>query len=257
MTTQTGKLTGKVALVTGGTTGIGLATAKQLLNEGAETVIITGRNRERLNAAQAELGERSVAIASDAGDPEAIEALFRVIGERYGRLDAVFFNAGVATFGPVAEFPLEEAERLLQINFLGPWLGLKAALPLLKRGGAVLFNTSATNTIGVPGASVYAATKAALRSLVRTAANELAGAGVRVNAVSPGPIETPIYGKTGMADGEIKAFASQIIGKVPLGRFGAADELAKVALFLLSDDASFVTGAEYVADGGMTQVGWT
>ncbi|MEO1272675.1 MAG: SDR family oxidoreductase [Myxococcota bacterium] len=258
MSTQTqGKLAGRVALVTGGTTGIGFATAKRFLAEGAEAVVITGRNRERLKVAQLELGDRVLAVASDAGDPEQIEALFKTIDAQYGRLDVVFFNAGVASFGPLAEFPLEEAQRLVQINFVGPWLGLKAALPLLKPGSAVLFNTSATNVIGLPGASVYAATKAALRSLVRTAASELAGQGIRVNAVSPGPVETPIYGKTGMPGEQLDAFATQIINKVPLGRFGTPDELAQVALFLVSDEASFVTGAEYVVDGGMTQVGWS
>lgn len=247
------RLSGKIALITGGTTGIGLATARTFLREGA-TVIVTGRNPETLEAARAELGEGAEVLASDAGDADAIRALFAHIHDRYGRLDVLFLNAGVARFAPWAEHSLADFDLQFAVNVRGPWLAIQAALPLLSPGASVLVNTSVVNQMGMPGASAYAASKAALRSLVRTAAAELGPRGVRVNAVSPGPVDTPIYGKLGLTAEAVTAFAEGVQSQIPLGRFGRSEELAQAALFLASPESSFVHGAELAVDGGMGQV---
>jgi NAD(P)-dependent dehydrogenase (short-subunit alcohol dehydrogenase family) len=248
-----GKLTDKIALITGGTTGIGLATARRFADEGA-TVIVTGRNPETLAIAREELAGKATVIASDAGDPDAIRDLFDEIRRTHGHLDVLFLNAGVARFAPLQSHTLDDFDLQFRVNVRGPWLALKHALDLLQPGAAVLFNTSVINSKGMAGASAYGATKAALRSLVRTAATELGARGIRVNAVSPGPVETPIYGKLGMPQQQVDAFATQVQSQVPLGRFGRPEELAQVALFLASPAASFVHGAELAVDGGMAQV---
>ncbi len=249
---MTKKLEGKIAVITGGTTGIGLATAQLFANEGAH-VIVTGRNPETLAQARSTLGDSAEVIASDAGDPEAVQSLFDGIKAKHGRVDVLFLNAGIAKFGGLDEFPLEAAQQLLQVNFLGPWLALKHASPLFKEGSSVILNTSAVNQKGVPGSSVYAATKAAVRSLARTATVELAPKGVRVNAISPGPIETPIYGKLGMSAAEVEGFAGSILTQVPAGKFGKAEDIAHAALYLASSDSAYVYGAELSVDGGFAQ----
>jgi len=250
---MTKKLDGKIALITGGTTGIGLATAKRFVDEGA-TVLVTGRNPKTLEIARAELSGRAEVIASDASDPAAISALFEQVQARYGKLDVLFLNAGIARFAPISDASVDEFDAIFNVNVKGPWLALQKALPLLKAGSSVVFNTSVVNQVGMPGASIYGASKAALRSIVRTAAAELSAAGVRVNAVAPGPIETPIYGKTGMPQAQLDEFAGAVVSQVPLGRMGRPDELASAVLFLASDEASFIQGVELAVDGGMTQV---
>ncbi len=247
------KLEGKTALITGGTTGIGLATARLFAAEGAK-VIVTGTNPASLEAARKELGSAAEVIASNAGSRADIEKLANDFRARSISLDVVFFNAGVAKFGSIAELDEAVLDETFNVNFKGPWLAIKFLAPLLKRGGSVVFNTSVNNRLGMPGSSAYAASKAALRSLARTAASELAPAGISVNAVSPGPIETPLYGKLGMSQDQVKGFSEGLIGKIALGRFGRSDEVAKAALFLASDDSSFMTGEEIVVDGGLTSL---
>jgi NAD(P)-dependent dehydrogenase (short-subunit alcohol dehydrogenase family) len=250
---MTRKLENKVALITGGTTGIGLATAKRFAAEGAR-VIVTGRNRETLEAARKELGDRAEVIESDAGDETQIAQLFEGLAKTHRRLDVLFLNAGIARFAPLAEASVKDFDAMWTLNVRGPWLALKHALPLLAEGATVLVNTSVANQKGLAGAAAYAATKAALRAVVRGAATELAGRKIRVNAISPGPIETPIFGKLGLSKNAADDFLKDAATRIPLGRIGAADEVASAAVFLASADASFITGSEIAVDGGFAQV---
>lgn len=248
-----GKLAGKVAVITGGTTGIGLASARLFASEGAK-VVVTGSNPETLEVARKELSGVAEVIASDAGSARDVAELARVVGERHGGVDVLFLNAGIGRFAPIAALEEAHFDEQFRVNVKGPWLAIKHFAPILRRGAAVVVNTSIVNELGMPGTTVYAATKAAARSLVRTAAAELADAGVRVNAVSPGPIETPIYGKLGLPPEAVKGFAESLPAQVPLKRFGRPEEIARAALFLASNDASYVTGEELVVDGGMSRV---
>jgi len=244
-----GKLSGKVAVVTGGTTGIGLATARLFASEGAK-VIVTGRNPETLAAARKELAGVAEVVQSDAGNPDQVRKLFQDIGRAHGRIDVLFLNAGIAKFAPLADSPDELFDQILQVNVKGPFVALRAALPLLGKGASVIFNTSVAAERALPNTSVYSASKAALSALARGAAVELAAKGVRVNSVRPGPIRTPIFGKLGVPPEAQDALQQQIAGRIPMGRFGAADEVAAAALFLASDDATYVTGHELTVDGG-------
>lgn len=241
----------KVAVITGGTTGIGFAAAKRFADEGAK-VIVTGRNPETLEAARAELADRAQIVASDAAKEEDILALLERVKEQHGKIDVLFLNAGVARFIPWEETSVEEFDRQFAINVRGPWLAIKHASPLLADGASVIATTSVVNRLGMAGASVYSATKAALAQLVRNAAAELAPRGIRVNAVSPGPIETPIFSKMGAPPEQLEQMAEGLRGQVPLGRFGRAEEVANLALFLASDESSYVQGQELAVDGGMT-----
>jgi NAD(P)-dependent dehydrogenase (short-subunit alcohol dehydrogenase family) len=241
-----GKLENKVVLITGGTTGIGLAAARLFAAEGGK-VTVTGSNPKTLAAARDELRGVAEVVASDAGSADDIAALARRFT---GGLDILFLNAGIAKFGPIAELDESAFDETFRLNVRGPWLALKHFTPLLRRGGAVVVTGSVNGELGMPGSVAYGASKAAVRAIVRTAANELAPAGVRVNSVSPGPTETALHVKLGMpAD-----FASQLVGRIPLKRFGKPEEVAKAALFLACDDSSFMTGEEIVLDGGMTRV---
>ncbi|TPV92408.1 MAG: SDR family oxidoreductase [Myxococcales bacterium FL481] len=246
-------LANKITLITGGTTGIGLATAQRYAAEGA-TVIATGRNPETLAAARQQLGERADVIASDAAREEDINELIETVRAKHGRIDVLFLNAGIATFAPMVDAPVDAFDRMWQVNVRGPWLTLRKAIPLLSEGASVIFNTSVVNQKGVPGSTGYAATKGALRSIVRAAASELAGNKIRVNAIAPGPIETPIYGKLGMPADAVDTMAQGFVAQVPLSRFGAASEVAGVATFLASADSSYITGSELAVDGGYSQV---
>jgi len=246
-------LENKLALVTGGTTGIGLASVKRLAQEGA-TVVATGRNPETLAKAQAELGSSVDVVASDASDPEAINKLIADVSSKHGKIDVLFLNAGIALFAPLEQAPVDQFDKMWSINVRGPWLALQAALPHLNDGASVIFTTSVVNEMGMPGASAYAATKAALREIVRVAAAELAPRKIRVNAVSPGPIETPIFSKTGMSKEEMDGFAQNIAAQIPLARFGQSDEIASAVAFLASSESAFITGAELPVDGGLAQV---
>jgi NAD(P)-dependent dehydrogenase (short-subunit alcohol dehydrogenase family) len=247
------RLENKVALITGGTTGIGLATAKRFAEEGAR-VIVTGRNPDTLEVARRELNGSVEVVKSDAGDERQVAELFESIARSGRRLDVLFLNAGIARFAPLADASVSDFDAMWDVNVRGPWLALKHALPVLAEGAAVIVNTSVANQKGLPGTAAYSATKAALRAIVRTAAGELAGRNVRVNAISPGPIETPIFGKTGLAGSELDAFRHDVASHIPLGRFGASGEVASAVAFLASADASFITGTELAVDGGFAQV---
>ncbi len=244
---------GKTALITGATTGIGYATAERLLAEGAK-VAITGRDPERLAEARARLGDDVVAVTANAASPDAIARSFEHVEAALGRLDVLVVNAGIAEFAPVAEASEDHFNRVFEVNTKGAFFTLQAALGHLSDGGAIVVTTSVNNRMGMAGTAVYAASKGAVAAFVPVLAGEVAERGIRVNAVSPGPTETPIYGKLGLPAAHLDGLAEALKVKIPLGRFGQAEEIAEAVAFLASDGASFVNGTELVVDGGWTEV---
>lgn len=246
-------LAGKVAVVTGGSSGIGLATAKLFVQSGAK-VAITGRNQQALDAAAKELGGSVLAIRSDVSKLNELDVLFSTIEKKLGRIDVLFANAGVAKFAPATAVSEQFYDELFDINVKGVFFTIQKAIPLLNDGASIILNTSVVNQAGLPNTSVYAASKAAVRSFARSVAAELAGRGIRVNVVSPGPISTPLYGKLGLPKDAVDAFAASILSQVPLKRFGRPEEVAQTALFLASSASSYVTGVELNVDGGLGQV---
>ncbi|MCZ6466153.1 MAG: glucose 1-dehydrogenase [Alphaproteobacteria bacterium] len=247
------KLSNKVVVVTGGSSGIGFATAQRFIVDGAE-VVITGRDQGTLDAAIAELGDRATAIRGDVANLEDLDRLFAQVREQFGRIDVLFANAGIAPFVPLEAVTEEHFDVLFNINVRGLFFTVQKALPLLSEGASVILNASVVAQSGLPNTSIYSATKAAVRSLGRTLAAELSPRGIRVNVVSPGLIETPLVGKLGLSQDEVDAFGEQVVQRTPLGRLGRPQEIAATVAFLASDDASYFTGADLVADGGMVQV---
>jgi len=245
------KLSGKNVLITGGNSGIGLAAAKLFLEQGAR-VAITGRDPQALDEAATALGHDVLALRSDAASVADIEALMSRIAQQWGRIDVLFVNAAIASPAPFELVSEAHFDSVMSVNLKGSFFAVQKALPLLKPGASVIFTTSIANQIGAPNFSVYAASKAAMRSMVQTLALELVGKGIRVNAVSPGPIATPIWGKFGLPAEVAQAAQQEVANKSPSKRFGEAEEVAKAALFLACDDSSYVVGQEVVVDGGMS-----
>ena len=247
------RLAGKTALITGGTTGIGFATARLFLDEGAR-VAITGQDAQRVRQAGAELGAGVLAIRADVARADDMAEVARRVKAEFGGLDIVFANAGVAKMMPLAEVTEEHIAQHLDVNVRGVIWTVQKLLPLLRRPASVILTSTVGTERGIAGMSVYAASKAAVTSLGRTLAAELVTQGVRVNVISPGPIETPIFGKMGLPEEALRQMVDQIVTKVPLGRVGQAQEIAKAALFLASDESSYITGENLLVDGGMARL---
>ena len=246
---MSGRLSGKRILITGGTTGIGLATAQRFVEEGAR-VAVTGRNPETLAQARALLGDGVVVIESDAGSASAQAALVAQVVEHLGGIDAAFLNAGTATFQSIEAIDEAEFDRQFAINVKGPAFLLKALSPHLSEGASVILNASIVAGLGMPSTAVYAATKGAVVTLVKAVASEWAARAIRVNTISPGPISTPIYNKLGMPADAAAEFGEQVRLSVPLQRFGEAREVAEAAVFLASNESSYITGHDLLVDGG-------
>ena len=243
-----GNLSGKTAVVTGGNSGIGFATAKKFKADGAN-VIITGRSLERVEGAANELGVTG--IVADVTNFLALDALVEKVKSQFGQLDILFVNAGIFAPAPVGQNTEEMFDTQMGINFKGAVFTIEKFLPLLNDGASIINLSSINAYTGMPNTSIYAASKAALNAYTRTAATELAPRKIRVNAVNPGPVSTPIFGKTGMPEEQLNEFAAAIQNRIPLKRFGQPEDIANLVAFLASDDASFITGSEYNIDGGM------
>ncbi|MEZ0372840.1 MAG: SDR family oxidoreductase [Candidatus Sericytochromatia bacterium] len=248
-----GKLAGKIAVITGGNSGIGLATARRFIAEGAR-VVITGRREQAVNQAVQALGPQASGIVGDVSRLADLDELYRKIEKAYGKIDVLFANAGVGEFRHLSEVDEAFYDRITDTNVKGLFFTVQKALPLLRDGASVLLNASVVHQKGFPNFSVYAATKAAVRSFARSWAVDLKDRGIRVNVLSPGPIQTPIYEKMGLPADAIKDFSASVIQNVPLGRFGTDDEIATAAVFLASDDSRYVNGADLAVDGGLDQV---
>jgi len=241
-------LENKVAIVTGGNSGIGYAAAADLVSKGAK-VIVTGRNKEALAKAETEL--KVTGIVADQSDLKSIDNLVEEVKTKFGKVDILFLNAGIAAFAPLDSASEDHYDSIMNVNVKGVYFTVQKVLPILNDGGSIIFNTSVNAHVGMPNSSVYAASKAAVLSLNKVFAVELASRKIRVNAVSPGPIETPLYGKVGLEKEEVEGLGSALGEKILLKRFGQAAEVAKTVSFLASEDASFITGSEIVVDGGL------
>jgi NAD(P)-dependent dehydrogenase (short-subunit alcohol dehydrogenase family) len=247
------RLEGKVAVVTGGNSGIGLATAQRFVAEGAY-VFITGRRQAELDAAVKLIGKNVTGVQGDVSNLADLDKLYSTIKQQKGRLDIVFANAGGGVFAPLGAITEEQFDKTFNSNVKGLLFTVQKALPLMAEGGSIILNASIVSMKGMPAFSVYSATKAAVRSFARSWTNDLKDRRIRVNAVSPGPIDTP--GVRGLAQNQdqLQQITAGLVASVPMGRMGTSDEIAKAVVFLASDDSSFVTGIELFVDGGMAQV---
>lgn len=248
-----GKLEGKVALVTGGSTGIGLGTAQRFVKEGA-FVYITGRRQAELDKAVQAIGKQVKAVRADSANLADLDRLFAQIKQEKTRLDVVFANAGGGTFAPLGAITEEQYDQMFGSNVKGVLFTVQKALPLIPDGGTIILNASIVSIKGFGATSVYSATKAAVRSFARTWTSDLKDRKIRVNVISPGPIDTPVFETLGKTEEERAALKAHFVSTVPLGRIGQADEIGKTAVFLASDDSSFVAGVELFVDGGAAQV---
>ena len=248
------RLEGKVALVTGGNSGIGLATARRLREEGAK-VVISGRNQKTLDEAVQKIGKDVLAVRADVSNTDDLDKLYAAISQKFGKIDVLFANAGIYKFAPATATTSELYDELFDINAKGVYFTIQKALPVLNDGASIIINTSIASQIGLVNGSVYAATKSALRSFTRSLAAELVDRKIRVNAVSPGPIDTPEgFARTGLPKEQVEQFVRDVIAKVPMKRIGQPSEIASAVAFLASTDASFITGAEVPVDGGLGQI---
>jgi NAD(P)-dependent dehydrogenase (short-subunit alcohol dehydrogenase family) len=248
-----GKLEGKIAVVTGGNSGIGLATAQRFVAEGAY-VFITGRRQAELDAAVKLIGKNVTAVQGDVSNLADLDKLYATVKQQKGHLDIIFANAGGGQFAPLGAITEEQFDKTFGANVKGLLFTVQKALPLLREGSSIILNASIVSIKGMPAFSVYSATKAAVRSFARSWTNDLKDRKIRVNAVSPGPIDTPGVAGLAQSEEQLKQIKAGLAASVPLGRMGTSDEIAKAVVFLASDDSSFVTGIELFVDGGMAQV---
>jgi NAD(P)-dependent dehydrogenase (short-subunit alcohol dehydrogenase family) len=247
------KLSGKIALITGGNSGIGLATAKLFAAEGAK-VIVTGRRKKELDEATKSIGNAAIGVQGDVSKMDDLSNLYEVIKDKFGHLDIVFANAGCGEVAPFALVSEDFYDRHFANNVKGLFFTVQRALPLLRDGSSVILNSSIAESKGYEALSVYNATKAAVRSFARSWTSDLKGRKIRVNSISPGVIDTPVYGKMGLTKEQAQQFKESIVNTAPLGRLGTVDEIAKAVLFLASDDSSYITGINLTVDGGTTQI---
>jgi len=247
------RFAGKVVAITGGNSGIGLATAKLFHEEGAR-VAIAGRDQKTLDEAAKAIGGDTLAVKADVSKLGDIDKFFSQVGAKFGKIDALFANAGIAKFAPAGDSSEQLFDESFDTNVKGLYFTLQKSLSHLNDNAGIVLNSSVVNSKGSANASVYSATKAAVRSLARTFASELVDRGIRVNVVSPGPITTPIFGRTGLPQAAVDEFASQIKSQVPMKRFGTPEEVGHAVLFLASPEASYITGVDLNVDGGMGQV---
>lgn len=246
------KLEGKTAVITGGTSGIGLATAKRFIDEGA-FVFITGRRQTELDAAIAVLGENAIGVQGDVSNPGDLDRLYEIVGEKKGKIDILFANAGVGEFAPIGAVSEEHFDKIFDINVKGLLFTVQKALPFLQSGGSIILNGSIAGSSGMESFSVYCASKAAVRSFARSWILDLKGRNIRVNVVSPGAIDTPAISLIAGGEEQAKQFHSAMIPQIPLGRIGESEEIAGTVAFLASSESSYINGAEIVADGGARQ----
>jgi NAD(P)-dependent dehydrogenase (short-subunit alcohol dehydrogenase family) len=248
-----GRLNGKVAVVTGGNSGIGLATAKRFVEEGAH-VVITGRREKELKEAAALIGRNVTTVTGDITRLEDLDRLYAVVKEKHGHIDVLFANAGWGEVAPIGAATEAHFDKTFDLNAKGTFFTVQKAIPLFKDGGSIILNTSVSNVMGLPTFAVYAASKAAVRSFARGWAMELKDRKIRVNAVSPGPIETPALEKAGIPPELVEQAIAGFTSQVPLGRRGKPEEIAAAVVFLASEESSYITGVELAVDGGMAQV---
>lgn len=247
------KLEGKIAVITGGNSGIGLATAKRFVSEGAY-VFISGRRQKELDLAMSEIGKNVIGIQGDVSNLADLDRLYNTVKDQKGHLDILFANAGIAQFALLGEISEEHFDNIFGINVKGLLFTVQKALPLFQNGGSIILNASIGSSKGFEETSVYSATKAAIRSFARTWTADLRHRKIRVNAISPGPIDTPIFSNLLQNEEQSEQFKKNIVNTVPMGRMGSPDEVAKAVSFLASDDSSYITGIELSVDGGLAQI---
>jgi NAD(P)-dependent dehydrogenase (short-subunit alcohol dehydrogenase family) len=249
------KLEGKVAVITGGSSGIGLATAQRFVSEEGAYVFITGRRQSELDAAVKQIGKNNVTgVQGDVSNLADLDRLYATVKEQKGRIDILFANAGVGEFAPLGEISETHFDKTFGINVKGLLFTVQKALPLFQDGGSIILNASIASSKGFETSTVYSATKAAIRSFARTWTVDLKHRKIRVNAISPGPIDTPIFSSVIQNEEEIEQIKASLVASVPMGRMGSPDEVAKAVSFLASDDSTYVTGIELFVDGGMAQI---
>ena len=248
-----GKLDNKVAVITGGSSGIGLATAKRFVEEGAH-VVITGRREKELKEAAAFIKRNVTTVVGDVSRLEDLDRLYAVVKEKHGHIDILFANAGAGTIAPLAVATEAHFDQTFDVNVKGLFFTVQKALPLFKDGGSIILNSSVSNVLGVPAFTAYAASKAAVRSFARGWTMDLKDRKIRVNSMSPGPIETPALENAGLTPEQAEQAAAQFVTQVPMGRRGKPEEIAAAVVFLASDESSYITGVDLAVDGGMAQV---